>query len=54
MTPLGALATGFMLQSFGAVPTLLVLAAMSAVLAVAATAIRAVRTAPQLESLQAH
>jgi predicted MFS family arabinose efflux permease len=49
-TPLGALATGFMLQSFGAVSTLLILAGISGVLAVAATAIRAVRTAPRLES----
>jgi MFS family permease len=52
MTPLGALATGFMLQSFGAVPTLLVLAGISGGLALVATAIRAVRTAPRLESLR--
>jgi predicted MFS family arabinose efflux permease len=51
MTPLGALATGFMLESLGAVHTLLVLAGISAALAVAATSIRAVRTAPRLETL---
>jgi hypothetical protein len=51
MTPLGALATGFMLQSLGAAPTLLILAGVSGGLAVVATAIPAVRTAPRLETL---
>ena len=53
MTPLGALTTGFLLQSFGAVRTLLILAGVSAGLAACATAIRAVRSAPRLESLSA-
>jgi predicted MFS family arabinose efflux permease len=51
MTPLGALATGLMLQSLGAAHTLLALAGISGALALVATAIRAVRTAPRLETL---
>jgi predicted MFS family arabinose efflux permease len=52
MTPLGALTAGFLLQSIGAVQTMLVLAGISALLAVCATVARSVRTAPQLEELR--
>jgi MFS family permease len=49
--PVGALATGFMLQSLGAVSTLLILAGISAGLAVCALLVRAVRHAPKIEDL---
>jgi predicted MFS family arabinose efflux permease len=52
MTPLGALTAGFLLQSTGAVDTILVLAGISAFLAMSATVAPSVRAAPQLEALR--
>jgi hypothetical protein len=51
--PLGSLAAGFLLQTFGTIASFLVLAGVSLGVAVAATATRVVRNAPQVEALLA-
>jgi len=52
-TPLGQLAAGFMLESFGAVTSILAMAGTMVVIAGAALAARSIRHAPQVEELLA-
>jgi hypothetical protein len=51
--PLGQLAAGFLLESFGAVTSILVVAGVNLAVAAAAAASRSVRNAPQIEELLA-
>ena len=50
-TPLGQLAAGFLLQSFGAVPSILVMAGVMVAIATAALSARSIRRAPRVEEL---
>ena len=51
--PLGQLTAGFLLQSFGAVKAIVVLAGVMVAVGVCATASRTIRTTPRLDELLA-
>jgi MFS family permease len=51
--PLGQLTAGFLLQSLGAVKTIVILAAVMVAVGAAATASRSIRTAPRLDEILA-
>src|SRR5207253_7262299 len=53
MTPLGQLAAGFLLESFGAVTSIIAMAGTMVVIAAAALAARSVRHAPEVAELLA-
>jgi hypothetical protein len=50
--PLGALTAGFLLESLGAVKTIVVLAGVMVAVGIAAASSRSVRNAPQISELQ--